>query len=507
MAGYSTDKDRKVIPRWRTFAKTLKSKELSSVTETNAPTQIVSNVLGPKIKEWLENRSVGHAADVVGTALTLGRAGQVSDVAQFLLSRDIGVSPWVNELAERVVGKAKEKQILPREDADDQQTLHERVRLLRWLLREESRDPITWVELSRVYAILGKGVRAGRSMTVALQLAKNNRFVLRAASRFWIYRGDPERAHDILVRADRTRYDPWLLAAEIAIGSIDERKPKFVKLARSMLAERRFLPIHTSELASALATLELNSGRVGKSKRLFKMSLHQPTENSIAQVAWASRRYDVITLKEEYLARPDTFEARSWAFYTKGRWKDVVEQCHLWRRYQPFSARPGMLGSYVAAVALEDYATAERFCREGLIANPTDFSLLNNLAFSLINRGELAKAKQFISRIPRGQLSRRNKVVLQATKGLWEFRAGNVKAGRDLYLDALVIARRIGDSRLQSLASVFYVIEECSRNTGNIRAISDAIVRRAKQERDPIFRVLEGRLARKILPCQEKRTR
>ena len=161
-------------------------------------------------------------------------------------------------------------------EALEKPTLYEQVRILRHLLRTEPRDPIAWVELSRTYAILGLREQAERSMAVALQLAMNNRFVLRSASRLWIYLDDPERAHDIIGRADRTCYDPWLLAAEIAIGSIDKKTPRFVKAARLMLSRGQFSPAHISELASAVATLELASGSIKKSKKLFGRSLEHP---------------------------------------------------------------------------------------------------------------------------------------------------------------------------------------------------------------------------------------
>ena len=496
MAGFNSDQDRKVIPRWRTFRKTLNSKELDPVIRKNRSEQITCDFLGPKIAEWKENRDLGYAADVVGTAVTLGRGEEVVDAARFLLRRGLDLSPWLRQLAERVLGTPKRTENILNSEALDKQSLYEQIRLLRRILREEARDPISWVELSRFYAILGLGDQAGRSMTVALELARDNRFVVRAASRLWVHLGDYDRAHDIVVRADRTRSDPWLLAAEIAIGSIDGRFPRYFKQARRLLAGELFSPMHISELASALATLELSSGRIGRSRKLFRTSLKQPTENSIAQAAWVARNHNVINVTDDYLAQPNTFEARSWSFFEDSRWVDVVVQCHLWQRDQPFSAWPCMLGSYVAAVALEDYSTAEGFCEEGLRANPKNFILLNNLAFSLINRSELEEAQTVISKIPRQGLSRRDRAVLYATNGLLEFRFGNVEAGRKLYTSAFVMARRLGEYRLLSLAKGFYALEEMSRNVIVSQALYDETSRLLRREKDPIARLLEDRLTR-----------
>jgi hypothetical protein len=55
-------------------------------------------------------------------------------------------------------------------------------------------------------------------MMTALQLAPQNRHVLRSAARLFLHVGDPECAHDLVARNDATKNDPWLIAAEIAIA-------------------------------------------------------------------------------------------------------------------------------------------------------------------------------------------------------------------------------------------------------------------------------------------------
>ena len=511
MSGFSTDKDRKVIPRWRTFEKTLSLGELSSVVPPRHQ-QVASDFLSSKIMDWRKHRTVGHAADLVGAALTLGREKEASEAARFLLREDLTVSLWARELAEQVLKTPDNTETVPRPKALEKTILHERVRTLRQLLRTEPRDPITWVELSLTHAILGLGKQAARSMTVALELAMNNRFVLRSAGRLWVYLGDPEKAHDLIVRADRTIHDPWLLAAEIAIGSAARRKPRFIKAARRVFADERFSPIHISELASAVATLELDSGSVKKTRRLFDLSLKCPTENSIAQAAWASRKSSSIRLDNKYLDLHNAFEARSWSFYNQSQWKRAIEECRLWQFDQPFSSRPSIHGSYVAAVALEDYETSEWFAERGLVANPADFTLLNNLAFARINHGDIEGAKKILSRVNCSQLSDQERAVLQATQGLLEFRTENIAAGRKLYLDVRSKARKMKErdgSRLLALASVFHAIEEVSQEVSNSERVLSEAFQTLQREPDPIFRVLEQRLTKMITggqPRQSTRT-
>ena len=493
MTGFSTDENRKVIPRWRTFDETLKLGELGSVVPPRVHREITSDFLARKATDWLECRTVGHAADFVGAALALGREGEAAGAARFLQDNP-DVSPWARELGVRALGSVEDTDMVSSPKPLGQKILRERIRTLRDLVRVEPRDPVTWVELSRTYIILGLREQAERTMTVALQLAMSSRFVLRAASRLWIVLDDPERAHDVICRADRTRYDPWLLSAEIAVGSIGEETPRFTKSARQILTGGRFARGDISELASAVATLELGSGSTKKARRLFELSLDQPTENSIAQAAWASRQNRTIRLDHRYLNRPSTFEARSWHYYSESQWRQAIDECQSWLYDQPFSSRPGIQGSYVSGTAIEDYKRSEQFARAGLIANPLDFSLLNNLTFALINLSKIAEAKEALSRAGRLQLSMRHQAVLKATQGLLAFRTGDVAGGRQLYADARAKARNLQERRLLALASAFHAIEEASQNTPHRDSLMSEALQIVRRERDPMFRVVERRL-------------
>lgn len=508
MAGYKTDLDRKVIPRWRTLRDTHNQRELNSTAPSRPRQEATTDLLAQKAIDWQNHQTVGHATDLVGAALTLGREREAIEAANFLIQDKLRVSPWARELAEQTLGilNGFQKGSL-KPEAMETSILHGKVNSIRYSLRTEPQDPISWVELARVYTTLGLKKQAERSMIVGLQLAGNNRFVLRSASRFWVHFDDPEQAHYILFKADRTRHDPWLLAAEIAVGSIEGRIPKFVKFARKILKDGRFSPSHISELASALATLELNSGNVNKSKKLFRQSLEDPTENSIAQVAWASSRpQSTIPFQDQYLTLSNAYEAEYWVCYQKCEWQKAVEQCELWQLDQLFSSEPSIHGSYVAAVALEDYQTSQRIAERGLIANPGEFKLLNNLAFSCINLGNIEEAKQALSRVYQLKLSDRDRVTLSATQGLLEFRSGNVTRGRELYLEAQSMARKMPKqvrTLLLALSTTFHALEESSLTESHFHRVLGEAFGTLKLAGDPIFGVLEDRLLKRKAKLQD----
>lgn len=91
---------------------------------------------------------------------------------------------------------------------------------------------------------------------MALRLFPFNRFVLRCASRMFIHHGDVERGHAILKACPAVKTDPWLLSAEIAAASINEKASTLIKHGQAMLELRGIGKFHLSELASAIGTVE-----------------------------------------------------------------------------------------------------------------------------------------------------------------------------------------------------------------------------------------------------------
>ena len=498
MAVFDPETNRKILPRWRTFDVTLNLGELGSNSTSRSHQEITNDFLASRIIDWKKYRTTNHAADLVGAALTIGKETLAADAADFLLQDSINVSVWARELAQKILGspscgddRAESSQ---RSEKSEQ---YAQIRTFRQWLRAEPRDPIMWVDLARVYAILGHREQAKKCITVAQQLAADNRFVLRSAGRFWIHLDDPERAHDLIAKSKMTRNDPWILAAEIATSAASGKTSRLVRTAYRMLSDPNYPARHVSELASAVATLELNSGNVRKARRLFAQSLKDPTENSIAQAVWAAKRESGILIESRHLESFNAFEARSRIYYANNEWNKIITECWRWQYDQPFSSGPSISGSYISAVALEDYSISESFAKFGLIANPSNFILLNNLTFALINSGKLKEARKKLSEIDDTQITKKDRAILQATRGLLAFRQGNSSKGQKLYLDALSIARNEKEYRLIALASVFYA-KECLNfmNPIDIYVISQAL-RNLQKFNDPVSDILEDRLRKK----------
>ena len=416
------------------------------------------------------------------------------------LNRATEASPWALEIARRALGEWSDEP--DREDVaqgtTERQLWESASRYRKWL-RSEPQDAVAWVDVSRIYANLGLDEKAAKCMTIALQLAGESRFVLRSATRLWIHLDDPERAHEVLARRSITPHDPWLLAAEIAACDAARRPQRLVRIARGVLSDEFSVPPRQlSELASAVATLELDAGSLRKSRKLFRQSLANPTENSIAQAAWASRRDPGMGFDNRYLDHANAFEARSWRFFGASDWGKVIRECENWRRDQPFSSRPAVQGSYVAAVVLREFGESERFAEAGLRANPSNFVLLNNLAFACACAGRTEKAGQTLAKIGTGSLGREARAVFLATSGLLAFRTSRVEDGRRLYAESLDLARKVEAEDqvpgLYALAVTFYAMEEAAVSpTEGVELLARA--RRALERfQDPVMEVLKGRI-------------
>ena len=500
MPGFTKNDDRYIIPRWRSFRDTVRTTELDyaesapSMAHSAASAEFLAN----RLADWEAHRTVGHASDLVGAAVAIGRPKEVTEAAYFLLDQNRVVSPWAREIALDAIGYADNTvNESPLDSVQLAQTFHAQVRALRRMLRLEPNDPITWVELARNYAILGHTSHARRCILAALQLAKNNRFVLRAATRFLLHEEDAEMAHRILLRAESTPFDSWLVAAEIAVGSIHSGRPKFVKNARKMLADESISEAHITEVASAMATLELESGHYRKSKKLFRQSLRNPTENSMAQAVWAARKHIVLSISNEFESVAHSYEARTLHSVLEGNWNDCIDPCRSWHYYQPFSRRPCIQGSFVAATALEDFQCGVEFATMGLNANPNDFMLLNNFAFSAAQCGMVDQAENKLARASRLALSSTDLAVFKATAGLVSFRKREIGRGRRLYLDARSSIKSLRSKerdKLDAFATTFHAIEEFRANTGEGEKICAEALRLLRLVKDPIAGTLEKRL-------------
>jgi tetratricopeptide (TPR) repeat protein len=301
-------------------------------------------------------------------------------------------------------------------------------------LREYPRDAMRWADIGLAHTVLGNAEQAVRCLRIAVDLAPNNRFVLRAAARCFLHWGDPERAHAVLRSTPFVLHDPWLLAAEIATASSRGRRSRLYKEAKDLLLMRSIPDRDLSELATALGKLELQHGADKKASQLFTRALIEPTENVVAQIKWDVNERQNLTISGgiENINAPFLFEAKAADRYAAGDWSGAIENSDLWLRDQPFSSRPASTASH-AAHLVGDYERAVDYLSNAKTSNPNDVMLLNNLAYYQVLAGRMADAEATFKILAELEAVGSERLIIRATSGLLYFRNRRPDVGRVLY--------------------------------------------------------------------------
>lgn len=449
---------RRIIPRWRDSRTTIASGELRPISPVrNVADKALATSLREKEAEWIQERTAVAARELVSAALIAGSSPEAENAAGFLLERADPTLPHIREAARRIFFQedgGKEGQELELGDA------REAIGRLRLHLHLHPRNPLGWVDLGRLYAREGLPKQAKKSVLAGLSLAPSHRFTLRSMARLLVHLHEEEEADSLLRSHPATLKDPWLASAAIAVATVLGRVPSQVKVGRAMLESRNFSSYDLSELACALGSLEIEAGNVRGAKKLFRQALVEPSDNSIAQVEWAGHKLDTSLIEASHLKHPFSFEARAAQFYWSGEWEASLEECRQWQEDEGFSGRPAALGTFVAAVLLEDYEICERMARRGLIANPNDAALLNNLAFSLASTNRAQEAERILKTISVRAESVEYHICATATAGLIAFRLGKCEEGRDSYRAAIELARGPRNKFYAAMAAAYWAREE-----------------------------------------------
>src|SRR5260370_13504410 len=253
---------------------------------------------------------------------------------------------------------------------------------------------MAWIDLGLADTNLGQAKRGDRFIRMAINLAPNNRFVLRSAVRYYLHMHEGDRAYELLDTLPVVDTDPWLVAAKLAAASIISRRPDDLKGARALVHSKDFSHYDTSELASQLATIDLQDGHRLRSKKLFEHALQNPTDNTLAQVRWIEDLDTSFSMPSAAVSAPRDFEASALRDFHNGLWQDAITDSWKWRDDEPFARRATILGSYVACEMLQDYERAVAFKDARLASNPGDPALLNNKADSVAMIGKTEEATE-----------------------------------------------------------------------------------------------------------------
>ena len=448
---------RNVVPRWRSLRRTVQSRELA-MPKTGEPWkhQPLSEELRIRKARWRLDPNVVSAAELVEIGLTEGNEPEAITAAKALLDGQFTPTSLVREQAHRLL----ERQGEIASSADTAlKSLQTRLHAWRLRTRNYTRDALAWVELSRLQLASGEKEDAIRSMQVAKQLAPTDRHVIRSATRMFLHLHQNEVAHDLLKKCERTKHDPWLTAAEIAVASHRGKPPLMFKNGESFISAGKYFPHQYTELAAALGTILLRDGSRKRGRKMIGASLSDPTGNTLAQVEWISAN-----LREDRLIQgvsalrtsSDASEARSIHSFRMGQFDKALEFAVEWLDEEPYSNR-----AHVAAVAaagvLEDFDRVIELANVALKFDPTSAPILHNKVYALACVGHLDDAEKLLELTDKigGHVAH----VGEANRGLIAMRRGLTEIGLAHYKSAIAGFKRDNALYAERSASSFLARE------------------------------------------------
>jgi tetratricopeptide (TPR) repeat protein len=441
------------------------------------------------LRLWRKSKGETLAAELLAASWLEGRRDTAEEAARYILRSGSAAHAISKEIARHVL----EQQQAETSNSDalrlrenPERTL---IRALRDSLRNFPENAIGWCELARYYVSIGKNKAARRAILTAFNLAPNDRYVLRSAARCFIHLKEPELALQLVSNAERTKSDPWLLAAHVAISNVMDKTPRLFRLAKRISNTAFVPPFHTSELLASLGTLEVFSGNDKKARKLLTSALRDPTENVVAQAWWARSK---INLRPPVilLERPRSFEANTRALIQTEKWESAIKAGKEWMNDEPFSRSPAIETSFVLGVVFADHKNAVEVLKRTLPANAGDPLVQNNLAFNYACLGRTREAHATLAAANRASAPIATLVAMTATEGLIHFRESRIAEGRGKYREAMEIARSQGLERQRVLASIYLAMQEKAAQTEEAEAAVQLANSLGSKFNDPICKLL-----------------
>lgn len=481
MANLFDPKNRHVLPNWRSFGLTVDFGELNDLkTEgINQPSHNLS--IEDYLFSWGQNKTIAIAGDLLSAAFVNGFTDNptVKEAADFILSNSDKSTSTLSNFANRIVNPTSitpEKRFTLTNHENIIKNLSNSIRVIKNRLEKYPLNPISYVELSRLYSILGYREKALRNMSIALHLAPENRFILRAASRLYTHFDLVDYIHNVIRKSEIVKCDPWITSTEIALATIMQKSSQFIKKGLQMINSGKYSPFSLTELASSIGTLEFLDGNKFKTKKMLQISLKSPNDNSLAQIEWIVNKIHLFDINPANYKIENKYEALACDNYYNNKWDEALQNSIYWFYDLPFSSQPVMLGSHIAGSILNKRDVAIKLLEAGLVSHPNDTQKINNIAYFLALDNKLDDAENYLRKVRNSSETKQTtKICLKATRGLISFRKGLHDEGRQSYLEAINESKLIRNSNLEWLAILNHAREEFLTKSNYIKYIIDNV--------------------------------
>src|SRR5437667_6837279 len=163
MAASSENADRRVVPRWRTFADALATEEVAAAAIASAPTIESKPFLLAKEQDWLTYKELPFAIDLVSAATLLGSSETAAEAAKFILHEAPLENRIARALAKELLGPSDQAVKAGAGFAEESNIL-KGLAVLKAKRVTQSRNAFVWVDLARLYVILGQDDAAWKAL-------------------------------------------------------------------------------------------------------------------------------------------------------------------------------------------------------------------------------------------------------------------------------------------------------------------------------------------------------
>jgi len=506
MGLYFNRPKRLVIPRWRDFKDTAKSGELNKQKVKESPV-IPDLSIDNQIDNWNKQKSVINAIELVNSAFVINKKENALEAAKFIIENCDDQNHPSFRISKLILNSPNENVNIISSPAESFEALNlkiqRKIQEKRKRLSVYPNNSLLWIDLARWYTVIGNIYKAEKCIKTAIQLSPQNIFIIRSAVRFFIHKAryDKEKEDSLayalqLIRKNpATKIDPWLMATEISLCQYLDKTSNLMKAGFSLIEAKKFSPFSLSELTAALATVELRYD-ANKSKRLFKTSLIDPNENTVAQAQWATN----IVGDLPNLTNFNSYEASSFENLYLENWNQSFDEALNWLVDQPFSLEPAGHASHLASSVIDNNQLAIQICEFGLRSNPHAFILLNNKAYCHAVERNIFEAERTFNQININSLSTEEKIIYTATKGLIHCMKGNTDYGISLYNEAEDLARKIKDDAKVFEIKLYRTRTEfiCGCNTMDGDTAIASLVKEMKNFKYPIYKRIMENLAKRL---------
>ena len=460
--------NRHVLPRWTTINQSHKAGELAnppkskdSVVRVDAHKRSSISLIEELDKRrdaWRISRDIGSSEELITTAIVAGQTDDdcVREAAEFILA-DGSSGRAVLAFSEGLLDKRSNISVT--DIFGDAAEMHTAITRRKRLLAINPRDAMLATETALLHANLGQVDSSEKLLRRALALAGNSRYVVRAAARFFCHVKRPDEALAILRASPRLSSDPWLRSAEMAVSAISESEDFRWRKSIDLLKDEDFSLHDRSELAAEVATFELQAGGRKRAIKAAEISVSQPTENAVAQIEYLKRigEFGDDTIPID-ISR--SMEAAAQNEYAKWDFSAALKACESWQSIEPFSIRPAVFGTYLSTTSTADMESGLTIGLRGLVGNPNDPILLNNIAVLYAYRGDVDLATEYSVK-SKINLGKERDISGLATEGLIQFRKGMHAEGMRSY-EAAIDNAALSNNYSQALRAYTFYAREVS---------------------------------------------